>query len=149
MRNLEEFRRPNVGIRSSRVATSFPGIHDLFRGTNPHPITGAPIVYTDGRTLPLETAAVGSAPANETGRQQHNDCGNAQAAGQDREPTVGRESGRRRSGSGFSSLPPPMTQEFALSLLTVHLPVTQAPVRAIRHFPKVEVAGMQISTLLG
>jgi hypothetical protein len=42
-----------------------------------------------------------------------------------------------------------MTQEFVLSLLTVHLLVTQAPVRAISHFPKVEVAGILISTLLG
>jgi putative transposase len=37
VRNLEEFRRPNTGIRSSGHETSPPGVHDLLRRTNPDP----------------------------------------------------------------------------------------------------------------
>ena len=51
VRNLEEFRRPDVGS-AVPGGNKLPGIHDLFRGKNPNPITGAPITYTDGRTLP-------------------------------------------------------------------------------------------------
>ena len=51
VRNLEEFRGPNTGIRSSGVETGAPGVHDLLRRANPNTMT-ATITYTDGRTLP-------------------------------------------------------------------------------------------------
>jgi transposase-like protein len=52
VRNLEEFRRPNVGIRSSGHETGAPGVHDPLRWANPNPMKTATITYTDGRTLP-------------------------------------------------------------------------------------------------
>jgi transposase-like protein len=51
VRNLEEFRRPNVGIRSSD-GTSAGGIHDLLRRPDPNPMKPATITYTDDRALP-------------------------------------------------------------------------------------------------
>ena len=51
VRNLEEFRSPNIGIRSSGMETGASGIYDLLRRTNPNPMT-AMVTYTDGRTLP-------------------------------------------------------------------------------------------------
>ncbi len=52
VRNLEEFRGPNTGIRSAGHETGAPGVHDLLRRTNPNPMKTATITYTDGRTLP-------------------------------------------------------------------------------------------------
>jgi hypothetical protein len=34
------------------METSAPGVHDLLRRANPHPMKTATITYTDGRTLP-------------------------------------------------------------------------------------------------
>jgi putative transposase len=51
VRNLEDYRSPNTGIRSSGWKQSAAGVHDLLRRTNPDPMT-ATIIYTDGRTLP-------------------------------------------------------------------------------------------------
>lgn len=53
VRNLQDYRRPNVGIRSSGWNKRAPGVHDLLLGTNPDPMTDATITYTDSRTLPL------------------------------------------------------------------------------------------------
>src|SRR5262245_12349804 len=53
VRNLEEYRRPNVGTRSSGWKQAIQSVHDLLRGTHPHTMT-ATITYTDRRTLPRE-----------------------------------------------------------------------------------------------
>jgi hypothetical protein len=52
VRNLEEFRGPNTGIRSSGHETGVAGVHDLLRRADPDPMKTATITYTDGRTLP-------------------------------------------------------------------------------------------------
>jgi hypothetical protein len=91
----------------------------------------------------LETAVMVSALANETGPQQHNDRGNAQAAGQDL-GTHGESENQADAGhgSGLSSLPPPLTQESVITSPTVHLPVTQAPVRPFVTFQRSRWPGM-------
>jgi transposase-like protein len=52
VRNLEEFRTANTGIRSSGWETGSAGVHHLLRRANPDPMKPATITYTDGRTLP-------------------------------------------------------------------------------------------------
>jgi Transposase, Mutator family len=57
VRNIEDYRRPNTGIRSSGVEASPPGIHDLLRGPDPGPMT-ATITYTGNRALPSAGSVV-------------------------------------------------------------------------------------------
>jgi hypothetical protein len=62
VRNLEDYRSPNVGVRSSGVETGTAGVHDLLRRTNPNPMT-ATITYTDGRTLPMIMRWISEVPS--------------------------------------------------------------------------------------
>ena len=55
VRNLEEFRSPQVGTGLEESATD---IHDLLRGTHPHTMT-ATITYTNRLTLPAESLRTG------------------------------------------------------------------------------------------
>ncbi len=81
VRNLDDYRRPSVGIRSSRVETSAPGVHDLLRRTNPDPMT-ATITYTDGRTLPsLPNRCAASIGGRRRGRRRSVRCRTAGASG--------------------------------------------------------------------
>ena len=59
VRNLEEYRRPNVGIRSSGWKQALQAFTIYFEGRIPTPCT-ATITYTDGRTLPPTTRVRGS-----------------------------------------------------------------------------------------
>jgi hypothetical protein len=43
-----------------RVETGAPGVHDLLRRANPHPMKTATVTYTDGRTLPCHAPMVAS-----------------------------------------------------------------------------------------
>src|SRR5205814_508432 len=44
--------RPEHRDPQLRVETGAPGVHDLLRRADPHPMTTATVTYTDGRTLP-------------------------------------------------------------------------------------------------
>ena len=50
VRNLEEYRGPNGRDPQLGLETSAASVHDLLRGTHPHPMT-ATITYTDDRAL--------------------------------------------------------------------------------------------------
>jgi len=52
VRNLEEFRRPNVGLRSSGCKQALQAFTIYFDGRIPDPMKTATVTYTDGRTLP-------------------------------------------------------------------------------------------------
>ena len=52
VRNLEEFRGPNAGIRSSGWKQALQAFTIYFEGRIPTPMKSATITYTDDRTLP-------------------------------------------------------------------------------------------------
>jgi hypothetical protein len=52
VRNLQEFRGPNTGIRSSGWKQALQAFTIYFDGRIPTPHETATITYTDGRTLP-------------------------------------------------------------------------------------------------
>ena len=63
VRNLEEFRRPNVGLRSSGCKQALQAFTIYFDGRIPDPMKTATVTYTDGRTLPapcLQTSGGGT-----------------------------------------------------------------------------------------
>jgi transposase-like protein len=52
VRNLDDYRRPNVGIRSSGWKQALQAFTIYFEGRLPNPMKTATITYTDDRTLP-------------------------------------------------------------------------------------------------
>ena len=56
VRNLQDYRGPNVGTPQHRVETGPAGLHDLLRRPDPGTMT-ATITYTNDRTLPFRRPA--------------------------------------------------------------------------------------------